>query len=255
MTTEYTYISPDGSYFYNKIMSPFCNKIVTYIPNFIHPNILTLTGVICSYISMYLVKTENKKYGPLAGLLWILYIILDNLDGKQARRTGTSSKFGELLDHVCDSYSTIYAYFIFIVIFKIPEYIHLISFNILVSVFYLDHWQSYFSKKLVTGNKYFGTDEVGIVIGILITLWSFNIIIDWKIPFVISLLQLLLFIKDHVLEHINKNDSIKIMYNFIFYILFINFWVIFFKSKIINLSLIFPHIITDLILKKQNKII
>lgn len=34
--------------------------------------------------------------------LW-LYSTFDNVDGKQARRTGSSSPLGELFDHGCDA--------------------------------------------------------------------------------------------------------------------------------------------------------
>lgn len=35
----------------------------------------------------------------------VFYTILDCLDGKQARRTGTSSPLGQLFDHGCDALS------------------------------------------------------------------------------------------------------------------------------------------------------
>jgi ethanolaminephosphotransferase len=35
----------------------------------------------------------------------VLYTWLDCLDGKQARRTGTSSPLGQLFDHGCDALS------------------------------------------------------------------------------------------------------------------------------------------------------
>ena len=35
-----------------------------------------------------------------------IYQSLDAIDGKQARRTSTSTPLGELLDHGCDSLST-----------------------------------------------------------------------------------------------------------------------------------------------------
>lgn len=35
-----------------------------------------------------------------------IYQTLDAIDGKQARRTGTSSPLGELFDHGCDSISS-----------------------------------------------------------------------------------------------------------------------------------------------------
>jgi ethanolaminephosphotransferase len=40
--------------------------------------------------------------------LW-LYSTFDNVDGKQARRTGTSSPLGELFDHGCDALNCSFA--------------------------------------------------------------------------------------------------------------------------------------------------
>jgi phosphatidylglycerophosphate synthase len=42
----------------------------------------------------------------LTALGLFVYQSLDAIDGKQARRTGTSSPLGELFDHGCDSVST-----------------------------------------------------------------------------------------------------------------------------------------------------
>ncbi len=39
----------------------------------------------------------------LNGFAMIFYQTLDNMDGKQARRTGTSSPLGMLFDHGCDA--------------------------------------------------------------------------------------------------------------------------------------------------------
>ena len=41
----------------------------------------------------------------LAAVGLFFYQSLDAIDGKQARRTGTSSPLGELFDHGCDSVS------------------------------------------------------------------------------------------------------------------------------------------------------
>lgn len=41
-------------------------------------------------------------YFSFAAGLW-LYSTFDNVDGRQARRTGTSSPLGELFDHGCDA--------------------------------------------------------------------------------------------------------------------------------------------------------
>ena len=36
----------------------------------------------------------------------LAYQTLDNMDGKQARRTGSSSPLGQLFDHGCDAFNT-----------------------------------------------------------------------------------------------------------------------------------------------------
>jgi len=38
--------------------------------------------------------------------LYFLYYILDNLDGKQARKTNSSSELGMIMDHSCDALTT-----------------------------------------------------------------------------------------------------------------------------------------------------
>lgn len=42
----------------------------------------------------------------LSGILFFCYRMLDEMDGKQARRTGNSSPLGLLFDHGCDSFTT-----------------------------------------------------------------------------------------------------------------------------------------------------
>ena len=63
---------------------------------------------------MLLIECKNdfsKKLSPTSTFIititHYLYIIFDNLDGKQARRTKTSSSFGMLLDHGCDVFTNI----------------------------------------------------------------------------------------------------------------------------------------------------
>lgn len=54
-------------------------------------------------------KSEAPRWTyALCGLGLFIYQSLDAIDGKQARRTGTSSPLGELFDHGCDSISTVF---------------------------------------------------------------------------------------------------------------------------------------------------
>lgn len=52
---------------------------------------------------LYAVYLVPRGGHVLAGVLWSSYGMLDNLDGCQARKTGTSSRAGEFLDHAIDS--------------------------------------------------------------------------------------------------------------------------------------------------------
>lgn len=65
-------------------------------------------------VFIYVPTMEAEDAGPawiyfsFALGLW-LYSTFDNVDGRQARRTGTSSPLGELFDHGCDAINCSYA--------------------------------------------------------------------------------------------------------------------------------------------------
>jgi len=76
------------------------------------PNLITLLGFLsvvlpCGVLlyycpGVYHCAAPRWAYA-LAALGIYLYQIFDNVDGRQARRTGSSSPLGELFDHGCDS--------------------------------------------------------------------------------------------------------------------------------------------------------
>lgn len=79
------------------------------------PNVITLFGFTLNVIShIALVYYQGfTMEGPIpewviimTGLFYFFYILLDNMDGKQARRTGSSSVLGMLFDHGCDAYTS-----------------------------------------------------------------------------------------------------------------------------------------------------
>ena len=83
-------------------------------PLWVAPNLLTLVGFLCCVAHFLLLTvydydftaatTGNEHPIPrwawlaVAALLFLSHT-LDGIDGKQARRTGTSSPIGELFDH------------------------------------------------------------------------------------------------------------------------------------------------------------
>ena len=68
----------------------------------VHPNILTLIGLLINIFAMVLFA---KGIFLWAGLVIVLAGIFDMVDGEVARRTGRVTKFGAFFDSVIDRYS------------------------------------------------------------------------------------------------------------------------------------------------------
>lgn len=112
---NYKYSGTDNSILYRYFLSPVCNKLVLYFPEHVAPNTITCFGLLLVVIMNVLVNSYSGWDGNqdipgyiniIAGLLYYTYHILDNIDGKQARRTQNSSPLGMLCDHGCDSITT-----------------------------------------------------------------------------------------------------------------------------------------------------
>lgn len=105
---NYKYQGGDNGISYIYFHSPFAGWLVTFLPMTIAPNTITLAGALCLVIphivSIFVLGVGYE--GPVpqlfalaVGFIHFAYITLDNMDGKQARRTGTSSPLGQMFDH------------------------------------------------------------------------------------------------------------------------------------------------------------
>ena len=82
-----------------------------FLPLWLAPNMVTLLGFFCIIFNVGLLELMDPDLlSPKQawvcysyGLGVWAYSTMDNIDGKQARRTGTSSGLGELFDHGIDS--------------------------------------------------------------------------------------------------------------------------------------------------------
>ncbi|KAH1269814.1 hypothetical protein KXW98_001592 [Aspergillus fumigatus] len=108
---SYKYQSVDKSYISNHILKHYWNAFVEVLPLWIAPNMVTLLGFLFIVGNVMLIEVlmpdligpgPSWLYYSFALGMW-MYSTLDNVDGKQARRTGTSSGLGELFDHGIDS--------------------------------------------------------------------------------------------------------------------------------------------------------
>lgn len=103
-------------------MHPFWNWVVQFCPRSIAPNLLTFTGFLFTVITyIYFAVVDYNFYASdpdhpeveslgkwpfmMAAILLFIAYTLDGIDGKQARKTGTSGPLGELFDHGLDSYT------------------------------------------------------------------------------------------------------------------------------------------------------
>ncbi|CAG5136873.1 unnamed protein product [Candidula unifasciata] len=162
---NYKYSAIDTSPVSNYICHPFWNRCVKLVPLWIAPNVLTFTGFLLLLLTFavmtyydphfYASSRDHPEYAPIPNWVWLMGAVnnflahtLDGIDGKQARRTKSSSPLGELFDHGLDSWATLFLPVAIFCIFGRGE--HGISvFHMLICVmgimvcFVLSHWEKY----------------------------------------------------------------------------------------------------------------
>lgn len=108
---KYKYSGVDHSYVAKYVLQPFWGRFVYFFPLWMPPNMITLMGfmfLLTSALLGYIYSPHLDSAPPrwvhfAHGLLLFLYQTFDAVDGKQARRTNSSSPLGELFDHGCDA--------------------------------------------------------------------------------------------------------------------------------------------------------
>jgi len=162
---RYKYNCKDTSPLSKYVMHPFWNRTVLLCPTWVAPNLLTLVGFICC-IGHYLIPacydydftaSTLDSPNPIPRWAWALVSILlfashtlDGIDGKQARRTGTSSPLGELFDHGCDAWAAVFITSTFYSTFGKNDdglsisvwRMYFVLWNVFFC-FHLSHWEKY----------------------------------------------------------------------------------------------------------------
>lgn len=107
---KYKYSGSDHSLI-SPFLQPFWNWVVDFLPSTMAPNTVTFVGFL-GLVAAYLLTAFfcSDIEGPMPAWAYIAniallfwYQTLDAIDGKQARKTGSSSPLGELFDHGCDA--------------------------------------------------------------------------------------------------------------------------------------------------------
>ncbi|KAG7373461.1 CDP-alcohol phosphatidyltransferase [Nitzschia inconspicua] len=185
---NYQYKGSDLSLLYKYILSPLAEFFVNNIlPTSIAPNTVTSIGLIwmmTSYgIYWWYVPTMEYSSDSIVPQ-WIFlynaiamlgYQTLDNMDGKQARRTKSSSPLGLLFDHGCDAVNSIYGSANWIIGMHLLPSQNMWQCWALVfgpfAMFYVATWEQYFTGQLIM--PIINGPNEGLLGGILLSLTSF----------------------------------------------------------------------------------
>ena len=147
---------------------PFPAVVEHVFPRWLAPNLVTLIGLaflVGGYAALSLTSPSMAGTAPwwahaAMGAATLAYLHLDCLDGKQARRTGTSSPLGQLFDHGCDALA-----------------VHLLLVGVAATIdagltprsvwgqlavggpWLMAHWEEYHSGVMLYGNGWWGVTE------------------------------------------------------------------------------------------------
>ena len=168
---KFQYNGADNSLIYAYILKPLANYLVkNVVPRSIAPNSITLFGlawmitsycILCYYcpsLDSGNEEDENTSFPNWVFLFnavaMLVYQTLDNMDGVQARRTGSSSPLGLLFDHGCDAFnivlgSTNWMCAVGIGVQKYDFWIMVIMIFIPMILFFISTWEEYYTGKLV----------------------------------------------------------------------------------------------------------
>jgi ethanolaminephosphotransferase len=109
---NYKYHGGDLSPIYKHVLSPLAEWCVnTFVPECVAPNVITFAGLVISILATVITLWINPTLSPHETPRWVSFMVgmaifsyqtLDNMDGKQARKTKSSSALGMFFDHGCD---------------------------------------------------------------------------------------------------------------------------------------------------------
>ncbi|CAK5093301.1 unnamed protein product [Meloidogyne enterolobii] len=174
---DHVYSAIDASWLDQLCMSKFWNYIVQWYPLWLAPNLITLIGLLINLVTVLILShfcysaTEQAPSWAYfqAAIGLFLYQTLDATDGKQARRTQSSSPLGELFDHGCDSLTQVFVTLNVCYAMQLGTERHMVLTVMIfsISLFYTAHWSTYCTGQL-RFSKFDVTEAQMTVIGILL---------------------------------------------------------------------------------------
>ncbi|XP_062507206.1 ethanolaminephosphotransferase 1-like [Corticium candelabrum] len=214
---KYKYNAIDTSPLANYVMHPFWKALVQVYPMWWAPNALTLLGCLFVVFNYCILAYYDFDYHTtcndlgvvrepiprwvflLCGILHFMGHTLDGTDGKQARRTNSSTPLGELFDHGLDTFTvtTIVqcACSIYGTCSPWGASLWLMHIGLITSLFsfYTTHWE-----KFVTGVMYlpwsYDVSQVAILFAYIACWWSGTEVFHVKVFWDVAPVQIVAFI-------------------------------------------------------------
>lgn len=116
-------------------------KYSLFLFKHVHPNTITLTGMIINFIVFFL-YFQPSHYKVINSILLVLRILADNLDGMVARKYKKTSKIGGLLDTISDNTLSIMIVYC-VTFYFIPSLAFYLAFSFgLIMIIYLFYYDA-----------------------------------------------------------------------------------------------------------------
>ena len=158
---EHKYSGIDDGISQKYCWNPLAGYLVTLLPDSVAPNTLTLLGfvhaigppiMLYSLFGTQLIGDVPSWFIFLQCYAYLTYRILDEMDGKQARRTGNSSPLGLIFDHGCDCFAAGIQPMIFMRLIQVGNNLTAYVFMIgLYSAFHFTTLEEYYTGTLYLG--------------------------------------------------------------------------------------------------------
>ncbi|OAO12842.1 CDP-ethanolamine phosphotransferase [Blastocystis sp. ATCC 50177/Nand II] len=171
----------------DNVLRIITGKTLPYVPKWISPNGITLFGFVMDVLGVVLLcvlKEEDGSTSHYACLMYAIlasiYMYMDMLDGKQARRLGCNSPIGQLFDHGCDSINGSCLIFAAMKAIGVPNGRAMgLMFGLVGYVFLTFQIIEYFQGVLMFGTPLAGVTEVEIVVVTLNLISFFKGVAFW----------------------------------------------------------------------------
>jgi cytidyltransferase-like protein len=199
---NYKYKSEDNTFLTQQYYKIWV-QLQKCIPSFIHPNIITILGLLSIITGFVLMKNYNCN--KIMGLSILLYMGWDSIDGIHARKIKNTSIIGEYFDHLIDMVNTGMITDCLLTQLGIEDlFVKNFTITITSFCFIVPHYKSIITKIIV----FEGTFNVSLIL----TISSLILLLGIRLPkiltnlyFIIGLLIIIL------LAHVYK--MLQIMFN------------------------------------------